>query len=94
MEQRSVVEADRLLVAAVPMAPSCRHRDHDAKCICLSLTHSQLKHGYYPASPRIRPEEPRATTIFALRATENAARTGELNQYRFRSGSGRHEGGV
>ena len=40
MDQRSVVEADRLLVllAAVPMALSRRHRDHDATCICLPLT--------------------------------------------------------
>ena len=41
MEQRSVVEADRLLVAAVPMAPSRRHRDPDAECICLPLTRNR-----------------------------------------------------
>ena len=41
MEQRSVVEADRLLVAAVPMAPSRRHRDPDATCIFIPLTRNR-----------------------------------------------------
>ena len=41
VEQRSVVEADRLLVAAVPMAPSRRHRDPDATCIFIPLTRNR-----------------------------------------------------
>ena len=70
MDQCSVVEADRLLVAAVPMAPSRRHRDHDATCICLPLTRNgstaaSLHHRAFdlrnPAPPPFSPAEPPKT---------------------------------
>ena len=69
MDQCSVVEADRLLVAAVPMAPSRRHRDPDAECICLPLTRNRsnaasLHHRAFdllkkPAPPPFSPEPPK-----------------------------------
>ena len=71
--------------------PAVCHRDLRRR-MNMPPTHPQSQHRCLPASPRIRPASPRATTIFAGGATENAARTGQLNQFRFRLGSGQHEG--
>ena len=90
MGQRSVVEVDRLLVA-VPMAPS--------SCRIETMTpHEYASHSPAIAAPLLACITAHSTCItprhhhFRRRATENAARTGQLNQFRFRSGSGQHEG--